>query len=72
MKLDKGKKEESVEKLRKWNESSWKMTVYVIFTVLAFVVSFREKWFSDTRFFWLGCTHFPPCNMFVTKGMMGV
>ena len=59
------------EKLRKWNESSWKLTIYVIFTALAFAVSYKELWFTDSRHFWLGCTHFPPCNLFVTKGGEG-
>ena len=55
-------------KLQKWTESCWKLTVYVIFTVLAFLVSYKEVWFTDTRYFWLGCNHFHPCNLFVTKG----
>ena len=58
-------------KLQKWTESCWKLTVYVLFTSLAFLVSYREVWFLDSRYFWLGCNHFPPCNLFVTKGQQG-
>lgn len=37
------------ERLQKWNESSWKMTVFALFSITAFLVSFGEKWFSETR-----------------------
>lgn len=53
------------ERLRKWNESCWKLTVYTFFTALAFFISFQEPWFWDTRYMWLGCNHFPPCNLHV-------
>lgn len=59
-----------VEKLRKWNESSWKMSVYIVFSVIAFLASYKEIWFYDTRYFWLGCNHFPPCNLYVSKGVL--
>ncbi|KXZ42818.1 hypothetical protein GPECTOR_116g350 [Gonium pectorale] len=57
-------------KLRKWNESCWKMTVYIVFTTLAFVVCWGEVWFTDSRYWWLGCTHFPPCNLPVSRGVL--
>lgn len=37
------------EKLRKWNESSWKMSIYITFTALAFLAGYKERWFTDTR-----------------------
>lgn len=32
---------------------------YSVFSVLAFKASFREKWFSDTRYLWMGCSRLP-------------
>jgi ceramide synthetase len=66
--LTKGAKTIASDKVRKWNESCWKLTIYIFFTTFAFLVSYKEPWFTDTRYFWLGCTHFPPCNMFVKQG----
>ncbi|KAF5831612.1 TLC domain-containing protein [Dunaliella salina] len=60
---------ERAEWLRKFNESSWKLTIFVTFTVTAFLVSYGETWFHDTRFSWLGRNHFPPCNLTVSKGV---
>ncbi|GFR45454.1 hypothetical protein Agub_g6851 [Astrephomene gubernaculifera] len=57
-------------KLRKWNESCWKMTVYITFTALAFAVSWGEIWFTDSRYWWLGCNRFPPCNLPVSRGVL--
>ncbi|GLC47300.1 hypothetical protein PLESTB_001742600 [Pleodorina starrii] len=57
-------------KLRKWNESCWKMTVYIAFTALAFAVCWGEVWFTDSRYWWLGCTRFPPCNLPVSRGVL--
>lgn len=31
--------------------------------------SYREPWFWDTRYFWIGCTQFPPCNLHISKGV---
>ncbi|GLI70104.1 hypothetical protein VaNZ11_014883 [Volvox africanus] len=61
---------ERANKLRKWNESCWKMTVYIAFTVLATAVSWGEVWFTDSRYWWLGCTRFPPCNLPVSRGVL--
>ena len=55
-------------RLRKWNECSWKTTIYVVFSSLAFAATYGEKWFTDTRHLWRGCTAFPPCNLVVSKG----
>ncbi len=27
------------------------------------------SFFTDTRYFWLGCTEFPPCNYEVSRGL---
>eukprot|EP00798_Chlamydomonas_sp_ICE-L_P010767 gene10767-17854_t len=51
------------EKIRKFNESIWKMTVYIVFSLVAFLAAYKEPWFLDTRFAWKGCTKFPPCNI---------
>eukprot|EP00884_Botryococcus_braunii_P003814 jgi/Botrbrau1/13433/Bobra.0082s0037.1 len=56
----------SESKLYKWKESCWKCLVYFSFTVLATFCSIRENFFYDTRYFWLGCTAFPPCNYYVS------
>lgn len=40
------------ERLRKWNESCWKLTVFFSFVVTGVLVSIKEKWFTDTR-----CVH---------------
>ncbi|GIL87382.1 hypothetical protein Vretimale_1689 [Volvox reticuliferus] len=61
---------ERANKLRKWNESCWKMTVYIAFTTLAIAVSWGEVWFTDSRYWWLGCTRFPPCNLPVSRGVL--
>ena len=29
----------------------------------------RCSFFTDTRYFWLGCTEFPPCNYEVSRGL---
>ncbi|KAG2487445.1 hypothetical protein HYH03_014012 [Edaphochlamys debaryana] len=69
-KTDRVVTEEMTNKLRKWNESCWKMCVYIAFTTLAFVVCYGEVWFTDSRYWWLGCTHFPPCNLPVSRGVL--
>jgi hypothetical protein len=46
------------------------LQVYIIFTSLAFLVSYKEVWFYDTRYLWLGCTHFPPCNLYVNHKVL--
>ena len=28
-----------------------------------------RRFFTDTRYFWLGCTQFPPCNYPVSRGI---
>ena len=28
-----------------------------------------RRFFRDTRYFWLGCTQFPPCNYPVSRGL---
>mmetsp|Transcript_10181 Transcript_10181/g.21773 ORF Transcript_10181/g.21773 Transcript_10181/m.21773 type:complete len:318 (-) Transcript_10181:652-1605(-) len=58
------------ERMRKWNESFWKLCCFSSFTTMALLVSHTEKWFWDTRYYWLGCSHFPPCNMIVSKGVL--
>ncbi|KAJ9516876.1 hypothetical protein QJQ45_027273, partial [Haematococcus lacustris] len=58
------------ERVRKWNESCWKLTIYILFTSIAISISIGEPWFWDTRYFWVGCSHFPPCNLLVTPGML--
>ncbi|KAJ9516842.1 hypothetical protein QJQ45_027257 [Haematococcus lacustris] len=58
------------ERVRKWNESCWKLTIYILFTSIAIGISIGEPWFWDTRYFWVGCSHFPPCNLLVTPGML--
>lgn len=27
-------------------------------------------WFTDSRYWWLGCTRFPPCNLPVSRGLL--
>jgi hypothetical protein len=49
----------SMAKLAKWNESCWKLTCFSTFTVIALLVSYDEKWFTDTTYFWRGCTALP-------------
>jgi hypothetical protein len=51
--------DELSKKCVKWNESCWKGTVYIIFSVTAFLVTFREKYFLDPYFFWTDCNQFP-------------
>ena len=31
--------------------------------------SLLRRFFRDTRYFWLGCTQFPPCNYPVSRGL---
>lgn len=47
--MDKTKR---VEWLRKFKESAWKLTIFATFTITAFLVSYQEAWFTDTR-----CAH---------------
>ena len=59
------------DKLTKWKECFWKMTYYLGSTVLGLMISYREDWFLDTRYFWLGCTeNTPPCQHYLSKGML--
>ena len=43
----------SEEQHREWRqkvlESAWKLTISVTFTLTAFLVSYKEAWFTDTR-----------------------
>mmetsp|Transcript_10474 Transcript_10474/g.18301 ORF Transcript_10474/g.18301 Transcript_10474/m.18301 type:complete len:315 (+) Transcript_10474:3-947(+) len=57
------------ERLKKWNESFWKMSIFLSFTILALAISVGELWFWDTRYFWLGCNQFP-CNLTVSRGLL--
>ena len=57
------------DKLTKWKESCWKMTYYLGSSILGLLVSCREIWFGDTRFFWLGCANYPPCHHYLPKGV---
>jgi hypothetical protein len=50
-------------RMGKWVESAWKFTVYLSFSTMAFLVSYQHNWFWETRWHWLGCTRFPPCNL---------
>ena len=43
----------------KWNESCWKMTVYIGLVAAALGVALREPWFYDQQQFWAGSTTFP-------------
>ena len=47
--LDKKAKLAREERLRKWNESFWKMFVFLLFSTIAVAVSYGEQWFTDTR-----------------------
>ncbi|KAG2429637.1 hypothetical protein HXX76_010867 [Chlamydomonas incerta] len=69
-KTDKRMDEAAKAKMRKWCESCWKMTIYIAFTTLALVVCWGEVWFTDSRYWWLGCTRFPPCNLPVSRGLL--
>uniref|UniRef100_A0A7S0YMV2 TLC domain-containing protein n=1 Tax=Polytomella parva TaxID=51329 RepID=A0A7S0YMV2_9CHLO len=60
----------SPKTLSKWTESCWKLTGFTTFSTLAFFVSYGEVWFTDSRYWWLGCTHFPPCNLPVSRGLL--
>jgi hypothetical protein len=51
--------EQMEKKLQKWNESCWKMTVYTIFSTVAFLVACREPWLLNPFRFWDGATAFP-------------
>ncbi|PNH12629.1 ASC1-like protein 1 [Tetrabaena socialis] len=46
------------------------MSIYIAFTTLALVVCWGEVWFTDSRYWWLGCTRFPPCNLPVSRGLL--
>lgn len=52
-------KGELANKLRKWNESCWKGIVYIFFSATAFLVTFREPYFLNPRYFWTDCNQFP-------------
>jgi hypothetical protein len=52
------------------NRSAWKVTAYGGLTALALWVSYGEAWLTDTRALWLGCTRFPPCNMYVKPELL--
>jgi hypothetical protein len=56
-------------KMKKWKESCWKLTIYIVFTLLALAVSYNEVWFTDTKHFWIGCTKLP-CELFVSKKLL--
>ncbi|CAL8465112.1 g4647 [Coccomyxa elongata] len=56
-------------RLYKYKESFWKASVYTVLVILGIYVSFNESFFTDTRYFWLGCTEFPPCNYEVSRGL---
>lgn len=59
-KRDKAWTQQQLEKkLQKWNESCWKMTVYTIFSSVAFLVTFQEPYFLSPIRFWDGATTFP-------------
>lgn len=38
-----------LDRLKKWNESCWKMTVFFLMTATAFSVSFGQPWFWESR-----------------------
>lgn len=65
-----GTKAEQADRLRKWCESMWKMSIYILFTTMAYLVARGNVWFADTRHYWLGCSKFPPCNLSVDKGVL--
>lgn len=52
-------KQEMANKLRKWNESCWKGVVYIIFSLTAFLVTFREPYFTNPDEYWTGATQYP-------------
>ncbi|CAL5229488.1 g12821 [Coccomyxa viridis] len=56
-------------RLFKYKESFWKAAVYTVLVALGVYVSINESFFTDTRYFWLGCTEFPPCNYEVSRGL---
>ena len=61
--------DDAADRIRKWMESCWKLTIYIAFTLLALAVSYGEPWFTDTTYFWKGCTRLP-CDLFVSKRVL--
>ena len=43
--------------------------LYSPFTAGTNVWVHARRFFTDTRYFWLGCTRFPPCNYLVSRGL---
>ncbi|KAK9821601.1 hypothetical protein WJX81_004562 [Elliptochloris bilobata] len=68
-KSDEQPTKEELNRLHKWKESAWKALVYCGLVALELYVCVNERFFSDTRYFWLGCTRFPPCTYPVSRGL---
>lgn len=45
---------EKRKKLRKFKESAWKCLYFLSAEVLALSVTYNERWFKNTRYFWVG------------------
>lgn len=62
-------KEDKAAQLLKWNESCWKMLVYIVLVAVCLGVSCTKPWFADSSKQWEGATQFP-LNQYVTRGML--
>ncbi|GMH45791.1 hypothetical protein BSKO_13754 [Bryopsis sp. KO-2023] len=49
----------------KWMDSCWEFSSYLVFCCLGLLASVTQEWFTNTRYFWLGCTQLP-CDYEVT------
>jgi len=67
-KTDQPVAEDDLQTLKKFKESFFKMTIYLTFTIWAVSVSYKEKFLTDTKYYWLGCTKLP-CDFFVSQGL---
>ncbi|XP_077237702.1 ceramide synthase 1 LOH3-like isoform X2 [Tasmannia lanceolata] len=47
-------KEETRRKLNKFKESAWKCTYFLSAELLALSVTYKEPWFTNTKYFWVG------------------
>ncbi|DBB03589.1 hypothetical protein WJX82_004993 [Trebouxia sp. C0006] len=67
-KTDKPVTQDDLETLKKFKESLFKFSVYLTFTIWAITVSYKEKFLTDSRHFWLGCTKLP-CDFPISQGL---
>lgn len=67
-KTDKPVTEDDQQTLKKFKESLFKFSVYLALATWAIVVSHKESFLHDTKYYWLGCTRLP-CDFAISRGL---